>query len=62
MGFSSLQPRFTISKMDVADANSKLPTSSTCFNILRLPAYSNEKTLKAKLLYAIHANAGFEMA
>ena len=42
--------------------NDMLPTASTCFNILRIPPYTNEKTLKDKIMYAIHSNAGFEMA
>jgi len=37
MGFASMVPTFTISKMDCEQPDSKLPTSSTCFNILRLP-------------------------
>lgn len=62
MGFSSMNPHFTISKYDVDQPNTKLPTSSTCFNILRLPEYSNENILRDKLLYAINSNAGFEFA
>lgn len=48
--------------MDTNNADTKLPTSSTCFNILRLPPYSNAKIMKEKILYAIHSNAGFELA
>ena len=42
--------------------NDMLPTASTCFNILRIPPYTNEKALKEKIMYAIHSNAGFEVA
>ena len=62
MGFSSLQPAFTVVKMDCSDPDTKLPTSSTCFNLLRIPLYSSERILKEKIMYAIHSNAGFEMA
>ena len=61
LGFAAMEPKFCISKLDADKPNEKLPTASTCFNILRLPGYSNESTLKEKLLYAINANAGFEM-
>lgn len=61
MGFKNLHPAFTISEMDTDNPDEKLPTASTCFNILRLPPYSNAKIMKEKLLYAIHSNAGFEL-
>ena len=61
LGFESLQPQFTISKIEGVGSNDKLPTSATCFNLLKLPEYSSEKVLRDKLMYAIHANAGFEM-
>jgi hypothetical protein len=47
--------------MDTDKPNEKLPTASTCFNILRLPAYTNDKIMKDKVLYAINSNAGFEL-
>jgi len=62
MGFGSLQPLFCVVKMDCSDPDTKLPTSSTCFNLLRIPPYSSEKVMKEKIMYAIHSNAGFEMA
>merc|ERR1719188_616242 len=57
MGFGSLQPAITITKMDTSSPNEMLPTASTCFNILRIPPYSSEKLLREKIMYAIHANA-----
>lgn len=62
MGFKSLHPPFTISKMEADRVDEKLPTASTCFNVFRLPPYSNAKIMKERLLYAIHSNAGFELA
>jgi ubiquitin-protein ligase E3 C len=61
MGFQHLHPPFCISMMDTDRPDEKLPTASTCFNILRLPKYSNAKVMKEKLLYAINSNAGFEL-
>ncbi|KAJ3069981.1 Ubiquitin-protein ligase E3B [Podochytrium sp. JEL0797] len=40
----------------------RLPTSSTCFNVLKLPAYQKKSALKVKLLYAIKSGAGFELS
>lgn len=40
----------------------RLPTASTCFNLLKLPNYSRKAILKEKLKYALAANAGFELS
>ncbi|KAJ3224373.1 Ubiquitin-protein ligase E3B [Clydaea vesicula] len=40
----------------------RLPTASTCFNLLKLPAYRKNATLKEKLLYAIRSAKGFELS
>lgn len=40
----------------------RLPSASTCFNLLKLPNYRRADTLRMKLLYAISANAGFELS
>ena len=40
----------------------RLPTAATCFNTLKLPAYSKKATLREKLLYSIRAGAGFELS
>ncbi|CAD5110961.1 DgyrCDS315 [Dimorphilus gyrociliatus] len=41
---------------------SRLPTSSTCFNLLKLPNYQKKSTLREKLRYAITSNTGFELS
>uniref|UniRef100_A0A095CAC7 HECT-type E3 ubiquitin transferase n=1 Tax=Schistosoma haematobium TaxID=6185 RepID=A0A095CAC7_SCHHA len=41
---------------------SRLPTASTCFNLLKLPNYSSRSALKEKLRYAINSHAGFELS
>ncbi|KAL3825824.1 hypothetical protein ACJIZ3_021853 [Penstemon smallii] len=40
----------------------RLPSASTCYNTLKLPTYKRPSTLRAKLLYAINSNAGFELS
>lgn len=40
----------------------RLPTASTCFNLLKLPNYSKKSILLDKLRYAIHAETGFELS
>ena len=52
-GFSNLKPKFTLHK-----SNSKMPTSSTCANMLHLPILTYNE-LKEKLLLAINTDVGF---
>ena len=40
----------------------RLPTASTCYNMLKLPNYRRASTLKKKLVYAITSNAGFDLS
>lgn len=71
LGFKHLQPAFTIHKVACAvplwatfgghDVD-RLPSASTCYNTLKLPTYKRASTLRAKLLYAINSNAGFELS
>lgn len=60
LGFSQLSPRFSI--RDGGDDEERLPSTSTCVNLLKLPRYKSAKTLRAKLLYAIQAGAGFDLS
>ena len=41
---------------------SRLPTSSTCFNLLKLPNYAKKEILREKLRYAIQSHSGFELS
>ncbi|XP_046808494.1 uncharacterized protein LOC124420265 [Lucilia cuprina] len=50
---------FTIRKKDPLN---RLPTSSTCFNLLKLPNYQKKSTLRDKLRYAVTSNTGFELS
>ena len=61
LGFSYLNPQFTIQHVDNPDGE-KLPTASTCFNVLKLPRYSNKNKMKEKLLLAIKSGTGFNLA
>ena len=40
----------------------RLPTASTCMNLLKLPAIADKAALKSKILYAIQSGAGFELS
>jgi ubiquitin-protein ligase E3 C len=44
------------------DALDRLPTSATCMNLLKLPPYRSKDQLESKLLYAINADAGFDLS
>lgn len=62
-GDVELKPFETIkSVFGLAKDTTRLPTASTCFNLLKLPAYQKKSTLKEKLKYAINAGAGFELS
>ena len=56
---SVLRGFFSVRQRGVKD---RLPTASTCFNLLKLPNYTKKSILRDKLRYAISANAGFELS
>lgn len=56
---SVLKGFFNIRKRDPVG---RLPTSSTCFNLLKLPNYQKKSTLREKLRYSITSNTGFELS
>ncbi|KAK6340486.1 hypothetical protein TWF730_002236 [Orbilia blumenaviensis] len=60
LGFSSLNPRFSI--RDAGSDSTRLPSTSTCVNLLKLPRYTSEAVLEEKLLYAANAGAGFDLS
>ncbi|KAF4315225.1 hypothetical protein BBO99_00009532 [Phytophthora kernoviae] len=61
LGFSRLVPQICIHQVRVED-DDRLPSSATCMNLLKLPAYSNKEAMRKKLLYAIRSNAGFDLS
>ncbi|KAG1720932.1 HECT-domain-containing protein [Suillus lakei] len=60
LGFKQLNPLFAI--RDAGSDEHRLPTSSTCVNLLKLPRYTSEKVLHDKLLQAISSGAGFDLS
>jgi ubiquitin-protein ligase E3 C len=60
LGFSQLNPQFSI--RDAGGDEERLPSTSTCVNLLKLPRYSTAKTLRDKLLYAVNSGAGFDLS
>uniref|UniRef100_A0A061RFF5 HECT-type E3 ubiquitin transferase n=2 Tax=Tetraselmis sp. GSL018 TaxID=582737 RepID=A0A061RFF5_9CHLO len=70
-GFAHLNPPFTIHKVPceaslLAAVGGKdvdrLPSASTCYNMLKLPNFRRASTMRDKLLYAVRSNAGFELS
>ncbi|KAI0467531.1 hypothetical protein F4859DRAFT_235678 [Xylaria cf. heliscus] len=60
LGFSQLKPQFSI--RDGGTDEERLPSTSTCVNLLKLPVYKSAATLRAKLLYAVQSGAGFDLS
>ncbi|KAJ5084699.1 hypothetical protein NUU61_009278 [Penicillium alfredii] len=60
LGFSHLNPRFSI--RDSSEDQERLPSTSTCVNLLKLPRYTSADMLRTKLLYAVSSGAGFDLS
>ena len=60
LGFGSLNPRFSI--RDSGSDEQRLPTASTCVNLLKLPMYRSEGVLREKLLQVVRLGAGFDLS
>lgn len=60
LGFQELNPKFGIRKS--GDDPERLPTASTCVNLLKLPNYHDKELLREKLLFSINADAGFDLS
>ncbi|KAK2569745.1 Ubiquitin-protein ligase E3C [Acropora cervicornis] len=59
LGFKELEPPFCVHSAGPED---RLPTASTCMNLLKLPEYLDDVTMREKLLYAVESGAGFELS
>jgi ubiquitin-protein ligase E3 C len=59
LGFRVLHPKFGINRVPEPD---RLPTSSTCANLLKLPDYQDKRLLKKKLHAAIYSQSGFDLS
>ncbi|CAF2078239.1 BnaC01g43970D [Brassica napus] len=65
LGFKYLEPAFCIQRAGGSVSNEavdRLPTSATCMNLLKLPPYQSKEQLETKLMYAISAEAGFDLS
>jgi ubiquitin-protein ligase E3 C len=60
LGFRELRPLLCI--RHAGSETDRLPTASTCVNLLKLPEYRDLESLKEKLLYAIQSSSGFELS
>ncbi|KAG5670258.1 hypothetical protein PVAND_000535 [Polypedilum vanderplanki] len=60
LGFKDLDPPFCI--QNSGDDSDRLASASTCMNLLKLPTYSDENTMREKLLYSINSGVGFELS
>ena len=60
LGFDQLNPRFSI--RDSGNDQTRLPSTSTCVNLLKLPIYATAEILRDRLLYAVNAGAGFNLS
>ncbi|XP_042527516.1 ubiquitin-protein ligase E3C isoform X2 [Dipodomys spectabilis] len=60
LGFKELYPAFCIH--NGGSDLERLPTASTCMNLLKLPEFHDASLLRSKLLYAIECAAGFELS
>lgn len=66
LGFKELQPPFTVhraaSGQGEEEDNKRLPSATTCSNVLKLPPYRDSKILHEKMLLAIHDARGFHLS
>lgn len=60
LGFGNLTPKFSI--RDSGGDDTRLPSTSTCVNLLKLPRYTKMETCRTKLLQAVNAGAGFDLS
>ncbi|PRQ70668.1 hypothetical protein AAT19DRAFT_10825 [Rhodotorula toruloides] len=60
LGFGQLNPKFAI--RNAGGDQTRLPTSATCVNLLKLPDYQDPTNLREKLIYAINSGAGFDLS
>lgn len=59
LGFAYLLPGFCIHR---AEGDARLPTASTCMNLLKLPQYKSLDVMRDKIRYALQSNAGFDLS
>ena len=60
LGFEALYPKFSVN--DSGNDETRLPSTSTCVNLLKLPVYTRRDRLREKLKYSINSGAGFHLS
>lgn len=60
LGFKDLVPKFSL--RHAGSDVERLPTASTCVNLLKLPAYTTHEQMRRKLRLSITAGAGFDLS
>ncbi|KAJ1960155.1 Ubiquitin-protein ligase E3C, partial [Dimargaris xerosporica] len=60
LGFKELHPSVAIQSS--GSESDRLPSASTCLNLLKLPEFPTDDLMKSKLLYAVKAEAGFDLS
>ena len=60
LGFKDLYPALCIQM--AGKEPDRLPTSSTCMNLLKLPEVYDKTLMKKKLMYSINSGSGFELS
>jgi ubiquitin-protein ligase E3 C len=60
LGFAALRPSFSI--RDSGRDQTRLPSTSTCVNLLKLPMYTSAEVLREKLRTAVFSGAGFDLS
>ncbi|KAJ1909864.1 ubiquitin-protein ligase (E3) [Tieghemiomyces parasiticus] len=61
LGFKEISPKPCVRSAGSESAD-RLPTASTCVNLLKLPPFPDDETMRTKLLYAIRAESGFDLS
>ena len=62
LGFRYLDPPFCIRRTAHDEALDRLPTTTTCVNLLKLPPYNRKNIMRTKLLCAISVDVGFNLS
>ena len=60
LGFRDLFPKFCIHS--AGKHPDRLPTASTCMNLLKLPEFTTKELMQEKLTYAVESESGFELS
>lgn len=60
LGFEVLNPKFGI--RNSGRQLERLPTASTCVNLLKIPDYQDKELIRSKLLYVINVDSGFGLS